>query len=81
MKEKLSISIEKEKIARIEEHIKSGEFRSKSHAFEKAIDILLCINPLNIAQGERVYPSEKTDKNILQLSVLSINSKEENKNA
>jgi len=41
MKQKLSISIEKDKVLKIEEHILKGEFRNKSHAFEKGIDIML----------------------------------------
>ena len=45
MKQKLSISIEEEKIKLIEKYILEGTFRNKSHALEKGIDNLL--NELN----------------------------------
>ncbi|MEK6855722.1 MAG: hypothetical protein AABX66_01040 [Nanoarchaeota archaeon] len=41
MKQKLSISIDGEKIKLIENLVELGKFRNKSHALEQGLDILL----------------------------------------
>ena len=41
MKQKISISIDENKIKIIEEYIKKGIFRNKSHALEKGIEIVI----------------------------------------
>ncbi len=41
MKTKLSISLEQETVQKIEEHIKRGTFRNKSHAVEFALNKLV----------------------------------------
>jgi hypothetical protein len=41
MKKKLSITIEEEKIVHIENYVKSGYFRNKSHLIEFAIEKFL----------------------------------------
>ena len=41
MKQKMSISIDEEKIKIIESLVKLGKFRNKSHALEQGLDILL----------------------------------------
>ena len=41
MKQKMSITIEEEKIRLIEEIVKQGVYRNKSHAFESGIDKIL----------------------------------------
>jgi len=41
MKQKMSVSIDEEKIKIIEEYVQDGVFRNKSHAFEQALDSFL----------------------------------------
>jgi len=41
MKQKISITIEAEKIKMIERHIENGIYRNKSHALENGLDLLL----------------------------------------
>ena len=41
MKKKLSISIEEEKISKIDAYIEEGTFRNKSHLIEFAVDKLI----------------------------------------
>ena len=41
MKQKLSITIEEEKIKMIEKHIENGIYRNKSHVFEQGLNLLL----------------------------------------
>ena len=41
MKQKMSISIDDEKINQIERYLKKGIFRNKSHALEQGLDDLL----------------------------------------
>ena len=41
MKKKLSISIEERKISKIEDFMKDGQFRNKSHVIEFAVDKLI----------------------------------------
>ena len=41
MKQKMSISVDEEKVKLIEEYVKKGTFRNKSHALEQGIDKLL----------------------------------------
>lgn len=41
MKQKLSITIENETVRIIEELVKTGKFRNKSHAFEYSINKIL----------------------------------------
>jgi len=41
MKKKVSISIEENKIAKIEGYVREGVFRNKSHVFEFALDKFL----------------------------------------
>lgn len=41
MKQKMSISIDEDKIKILNEYVNKGIFRNKSHAIEKGLDILL----------------------------------------
>lgn len=41
MKQKLSITIDEEKIKQIEKMLKEGKFRNKSHVLEYSLDNLL----------------------------------------
>ncbi|MBS3089998.1 hypothetical protein J4461_03955 [Candidatus Pacearchaeota archaeon] len=41
MKQKMSITVEEEKIQKVEEYVRKGAFRNKSHALEQGLDILL----------------------------------------
>lgn len=41
MKQKMSISIDEEKIKIIEKLVEQGRFRNKSHALEQGLDTLL----------------------------------------
>ncbi len=41
MKQKLSVSVDKEKVKLIEKYVEDGVFRNKSHAVEKGLDSLL----------------------------------------
>ena len=41
MKQKMSISVDEEKIKLLEKYIQKGTFRNKSHALEQGIDKLL----------------------------------------
>ena len=41
MKLKMSITIDENKIKTIEEYIRNGVFRNKSHALEQALDLFL----------------------------------------
>ena len=41
MKQKLSISIDEDKVKRIEKYIAEGRFRNKSHALEYALNVFL----------------------------------------
>ncbi|MEK6933291.1 MAG: hypothetical protein AABW75_00255 [Nanoarchaeota archaeon] len=41
MKQKISITIEDEKMKLIEELVKQGIFRNKSHALESGVDFIL----------------------------------------
>jgi len=41
MKQKISISIDENKIKKIEELLKNGKFRNKSHVLEYSLDRLL----------------------------------------
>jgi len=41
MKSKMSISVNEEKIKKIEKYVKQGIFRNKSHVIEHALDFLL----------------------------------------
>ena len=47
MKEKMSITVDEEKIRKIEECVRKGEFRNKSHALEQGIDILFAAMEAN----------------------------------
>ena len=40
MKERISATVEKETIERIEKILKKGKYRNKSHVIEKAIELL-----------------------------------------
>lgn len=45
MKQKISISIDEEKIKVVEKMLKDGTFRSKSHVIEYSLDKFLKENP------------------------------------
>ena len=53
MKQKLSISIDSEKISLIEKLLNDGKFRSKSHVIEYSIDKFLKENSRGIDGGLR----------------------------
>ena len=48
MKQKISITIENEKIKLIENLVKLGIFRNKSHALESGVDFILSKNELEV---------------------------------
>jgi len=54
MKQRLSITIEEDKIGQIEEFIKEGRFRSKSHILEYCLNKFLKENILEGANGKSV---------------------------
>jgi len=43
MKQKISITIDEEKIKIIDEYVRKGIFRNKSHALEKGLDSVIDI--------------------------------------
>ncbi len=53
MKQKLSITIEEDKIKIIEKILKEGLFRNKSHILEYSLDKFLNENPKSVAENQK----------------------------
>jgi len=51
-KQKLSITIDEEKVEKIDEMLKEGKFRNKSHVIEYSLDNLLN-SELNIKESKK----------------------------